>query len=255
MPIFVGLFFPCFTFAAIDPDEPPRAVDDAVETDEDEAVTFNVLSNDSDPDNDPLRVVDYTDPSHGDLDYLGAGRFTYTPDENFDGDDSFSYTISDEPSDNPDSRIYDDPNTDDATVRIDVDEDGGSNGGGGGSGSPSPSWEDMEIPSIPQFYTFSRDLAIGSTGLDVQNLQKYLNHTGFSVAASGFGSPGYETTYFGTATQSALMRFQSRYGITSHGRFDSTTRAKIRALQDAEILDIIEDLLLIIEAIQEELED
>ncbi|MDQ5889574.1 MAG: hypothetical protein QG609_67, partial [Patescibacteria group bacterium] len=55
-------------------------------------------------------------------------------------------------------------------------------------------------------YTFTRDLTIGSTGTDVMELQKFLNGKGFAVSASGAGSAGQESTYFGALTAAALAR-------------------------------------------------
>src|SRR3989344_781481 len=45
--------------------------------------------------------------------------------------------------------------------------------------------------------SFARDLTLGSQGDDVKCLQKYLNSTAYKVAASGVGSSGSESTYFG----------------------------------------------------------
>jgi uncharacterized repeat protein (TIGR01451 family) len=57
---------------------------------------FNVLTNDSDADGDPLTVSSFTQPSAGALTSLGGGTFTYAPDPAVrKGSDEFSYTISD----------------------------------------------------------------------------------------------------------------------------------------------------------------
>jgi RHS repeat-associated protein len=63
---------------------------------EDEDVTFNVVSNDADPENNPLTITGVTNPSHGTLAYNpSGGTITYTPAEDYAGSDSFSYTIRD----------------------------------------------------------------------------------------------------------------------------------------------------------------
>ncbi|NLF32339.1 MAG: tandem-95 repeat protein, partial [Planctomycetes bacterium] len=74
----------------------PRAVGEAVATDEDAAVTTgNVLANDFDLNNDPLTVAAVTQGAHGAVVHNGDGTFTYTPDADFHGIDTFTYTVSD----------------------------------------------------------------------------------------------------------------------------------------------------------------
>lgn len=77
------------------PNRLPVAAADAVITAEDTAVTFNVLTNDSDPDSNPLTIVSFTTPTNGVLASNGNGSFTYTPGSNYFGGDSFTYTLSD----------------------------------------------------------------------------------------------------------------------------------------------------------------
>ncbi|MCB9009759.1 MAG: tandem-95 repeat protein [Ardenticatenaceae bacterium] len=72
----------------------PVAVDDSATTDEDTAVTIDVLANDSDSDGDSLTVESVTDPTNGTVVNNGTD-VTYTPNANFNGVDSFSYTVSD----------------------------------------------------------------------------------------------------------------------------------------------------------------
>ncbi len=60
-------------------------------------------------------------------------------------------------------------------------------------------------------YKFMRNLKRGATGVDVQELQKYLNRNGFTITPTGGGSPGHETTLFGSLTFQALIRFQEFY--------------------------------------------
>ena len=105
----------------------PDAVDDAVTTDEDTAVTGDVLANDSDADSDPLTVTEVngeaadvgsqvTLPSGALLTLNGDGTFDYDPNGAFEslgsGDtdtDSFTYTLSDG------------TDTDTATVTVTID--------------------------------------------------------------------------------------------------------------------------------------
>ena len=79
--------------------------------------------------------------------------------------------------------------------------------------------------------TFTRDLTIGSTGSDVMALQQILNQSASTqVAASGAGSPGNESTYFGSLTQKALAKWQAAHNVSpASGYFGPITRAAIAA--------------------------
>lgn len=82
-------------------------------------------------------------------------------------------------------------------------------------------------------YQFSRSLDLGDEGEDVKELQKYLNQNGFVVSTIGAGSSGYETTYFGPATQAALIRFQRANNIEpATGYFGAITRSFINTSKD-----------------------
>ncbi|WP_372574069.1 Ig-like domain-containing protein, partial [Ruegeria jejuensis] len=84
----------------------PVAAPDAATTNEDQAVAIDLLANDSDANGDPLSVTALTsafdDPGtvgvveteHGSV-TLANGVATYTPDADFNGVDSFGYTLSD----------------------------------------------------------------------------------------------------------------------------------------------------------------
>ena len=79
-------------------DDPPVAVDDAVEVAEDGSVDINVPANDSDPDGnlDLGSVSIINQPTNGTVvvDPI-SGVVTYEPDENFNGTDTFIYEICD----------------------------------------------------------------------------------------------------------------------------------------------------------------
>lgn len=74
--------------------DPPQAVGDSAVTSEDSAVDIPVLANDSDRDGDSLSIYNITAPAHGLTEIVDSG-IRYTPEENYNGDDAFSYTISD----------------------------------------------------------------------------------------------------------------------------------------------------------------
>ncbi len=82
-------------------------------------------------------------------------------------------------------------------------------------------------------YTWTRSLASGATGADVMKLQQFLNaDADTQVAASGVGSKGMETEYYGPATGAAVSKFQVKNGVVAvgTGTFGPLTMAKANAL-------------------------
>ncbi|UCH63379.1 MAG: tandem-95 repeat protein, partial [Fidelibacterota bacterium] len=75
--------------------DPPVAVNDEAATDEDTPVTIDVLANDTDDDGDALSVASVTQGANGSVVINVDGTVTYTPNENFSGSDSFTYTATD----------------------------------------------------------------------------------------------------------------------------------------------------------------
>ncbi len=73
----------------------PVAADDAATTAEDTAVVVAVLTNDTDLDGDTLAVTGASTPAHGTAAVNADGTITYAPATNYQGADSFSYTIGD----------------------------------------------------------------------------------------------------------------------------------------------------------------
>ncbi len=89
-------------------------------------------------------------------------------------------------------------------------------------------------------YTWTRDLSVGSTGADVMKLQQFLNaNADTRVSASGVGSVGMETEYYGPATAAAVSKFQVMHRaevlspaglVNPTGYFGPGTRAKANSL-------------------------
>ena len=77
--------------------QPPIAVGEQFTGDEDFIITGSVLGNDSDPDGDVLSVEPFTivTSNGATVEMLANGSFTYTPTLNFNGTDSFDYTLTD----------------------------------------------------------------------------------------------------------------------------------------------------------------
>ncbi len=78
----------------------PKAVNDSYSVNEDGTLNVadganDVLSNDTDADGDSLTVTNNTSPAHGSVTVNANGSFTYTPNGNYHGPDSFNYTVSD----------------------------------------------------------------------------------------------------------------------------------------------------------------
>jgi hypothetical protein len=74
----------------------PVAKDDSVTTKEDAKISsIDVLKNDTDIENDELKVKSVTQGKNGSVSINSDGTLSYTPKENFYGSDAFTYTISD----------------------------------------------------------------------------------------------------------------------------------------------------------------
>ncbi|WP_462181916.1 Ig-like domain-containing protein [Pseudoalteromonas gelatinilytica] len=87
-----------FILNVVNVNDVPDVHDDTAIVDEDNSVAINILANDSDVDNDlnPASVRVVTAPMLGKTSLNTAnGVITYTPNENVNGSDSFTYTVDD----------------------------------------------------------------------------------------------------------------------------------------------------------------
>ncbi len=74
----------------------PDAVDDSATVDEDSGpVTIDVLTNDSDPEGGALTVTSAGPAANGTVTVNPDGTIDYTPDPDFSGTDTFTYTVCD----------------------------------------------------------------------------------------------------------------------------------------------------------------
>ncbi len=83
-----------------EPNEPPVAVDDAYSVIQDTTLTIDaaagLVANDTDANGDALFAFnDVPAPSHGVINSVADGSFTYTPDAGFVGTDTFGYGVTD----------------------------------------------------------------------------------------------------------------------------------------------------------------
>ncbi len=94
----------------------------------------------------------------------------------------------------------------------------------------------LNLPTMSCSYSFNTNTKLGSSGVEVMNLQKVLNmYPQTQVSTSGAGSPGMETSYFGPATKAAVNKFHALHlvelGITAPtGNVFAGTRALLNQI-------------------------
>lgn len=78
-------------------------------------------------------------------------------------------------------------------------------------------------------FQFTQNMKLGSSGAQVLELQKSLNSMGFTVATTGAGSMGNESTYFGMLTKNAAIKYQTSVNLPAYGNVFAMTRAILNA--------------------------
>ncbi|MBI4919701.1 peptidoglycan-binding protein [Candidatus Azambacteria bacterium] len=82
--------------------------------------------------------------------------------------------------------------------------------------------------------TFTKNLYLRVSDPQVKCLQQYLNGAGYPVSASGVGSAGSETNYYGAKTKAAVSKWQAANAVSpATGYFGSISRAKYSAVAGA----------------------
>ncbi|HCE3035762.1 TPA: tandem-95 repeat protein [Vibrio parahaemolyticus] len=99
----------------------PVAVDDTVSTEEDTAVTIDVLPNDSDVDGDKLSIESASVPKEQGTVEVVDGKLVFTPAENFNGDAEITYTVTDgQLTDEAKVTVTVNPVNDAPTIKVDA---------------------------------------------------------------------------------------------------------------------------------------
>ncbi|EGQ9700701.1 tandem-95 repeat protein [Vibrio parahaemolyticus] len=99
----------------------PVAKDDIATTQEDTAVTIDVLSNDTDIDGDKLSIQSATVPEAQGKVEIVDGKLVFTPAENFNGDAEITYTVTDgELTDEAKVTVTVNPVNDVPTIKVDA---------------------------------------------------------------------------------------------------------------------------------------
>jgi VCBS repeat-containing protein len=167
----------------LDVNSAPVAGDDAFATDEDTPLSEpapGVLVNDSDADLDPLTAVLETDVTNGILTLNADGSFTYTPNPDFNGVDSFTYRANDGLQDGNIATVTITVNpVNDPPVAVDdgyaVDQDAVLN-----VAAPGVLGNDSDVEGDPLTAVLNTDVASGTLILNADGSFDYTPNPGFN---------------------------------------------------------------------------
>ncbi|HJP67146.1 MAG TPA: cadherin-like domain-containing protein, partial [Actinomycetota bacterium] len=173
------------TITVTEVNDAPDAINDAAITDEDTSVLVNVLANDSKGPNESgqtLTITTVGSPSHGSA-VVEAGQIRYTPAANYNGPDSFTYTITDNGTTNGAPA----PLTDSATVSIAVNPINDPPTIGAGSGTSASAQYSDPIDSDPTT-SGAQGVIVSASDIDSASLSA-------STQWKYAGSYGTQTTF------------------------------------------------------------
>jgi hypothetical protein len=96
--------------------------------------------------------------------------------------------------------------------------------------SSPPSVQSQGSTPSTEGITLSKNHQLWDKGEDIRALQKFFNAHGFIIAATGPGSPGSETSIFGSKTYQALKKFQKANNLPPTGFLGPLTRAALASV-------------------------
>lgn len=88
----------------------------------------------------------------------------------------------------------------------------------------------VQSAGINSNFNFTKNATIRSINNEVINIQRMLNTMGYTVATTGVGSKGNESSFFGQRTRLALIRFQKAFAIPATGFFGPLSRAAMNRI-------------------------
>lgn len=88
----------------------------------------------------------------------------------------------------------------------------------------------IQSAGINPNFNFTRNATIRTINSEVINIQRLLNTMGYTVATTGAGSKGNESSFFGPKTRLALIRFQRAFAIPATGFFGPLSRAAMNRI-------------------------
>ena len=189
----------------------PVALDDSASTGQGEPVIIDVLGNDFDIDGDILSIDSVTDGGNGSVSISGD-TVIYTPNAGFEGEDSFTYTVTDGDL------------TDTATVTVDVTSfpdpiaefaDATFNGSSAGV---------IQTPPDAAWQTPVGTIAFAFTASDTNGPQGL-----FSKDASFFAAGGHTAIYLDGNTLIARFQDTSTSAVLSFGGISANQQYKVAA--------------------------